>query len=219
MSKKHFELITATNRAEFAEKVNKRLQEGWELLGNAGIASEPGVPWYLMQAMVSGSDDQGGTIITPTSDREPEWYYVVVSAGQSNSMAYGEGLPLPDSYDKPDSRIRQLARRSTVTPSGKACAYNDIILADHCLHDVQDMSQYNHPKADLNKGQYGCVSQGLHIAKRLLPFIPANAGILLVPCSRGGSGFTTGDAGQFSEIGGATENPAAGERTRRCTRI
>ena len=63
MSKKHFELITATNRAEFAEKVNKRLQEGWELLGNAGIASEPGVPWYLMQAMVSGSDDQGGTII------------------------------------------------------------------------------------------------------------------------------------------------------------
>ncbi|ENC0210648.1 DUF1737 domain-containing protein, partial [Escherichia coli] len=32
MSKKHFELITATNRAEFAEKVNKRLQEGWELL-------------------------------------------------------------------------------------------------------------------------------------------------------------------------------------------
>lgn len=44
MSKKHFELITATNRAEFAEKVNKRLQEGWELLGNAGIASEPGVP-------------------------------------------------------------------------------------------------------------------------------------------------------------------------------
>ncbi|EGD7619335.1 sialate O-acetylesterase [Escherichia coli] len=205
MSKKHFELITATNRAEFAEKVNKRLQEGWELLGNAGIASEPGVPWYLMQAMVSGSDDQGGTIITPTSDSEPEWYYVVVSAGQSNSMAYGEGLPLPESYDKPDSRIRQLARRSTVTPSGKACAYNDIILADHCLHDVQDMSQYNHPKADLNKGQYGCVSQGLHIAKRLLPFIPANAGILLVPCSRGGSGFTTGDAGQFSEIGGATE--------------
>ncbi|EIO9574744.1 DUF1737 domain-containing protein, partial [Escherichia coli] len=146
MSKKHFELITATNRAEFAEKVNKRLQEGWELLGNAGIASEPGVPWYLMQAMVSGSDDQGGTIITPTSDSEPEWYYVVVSAGQSNSMAYGEGLPLPESYDKPDSRIRQLARRSTVTPGGKACAYNDIILADHCLHDVQDMSQYNHPK-------------------------------------------------------------------------
>ncbi|EFL9212097.1 DUF1737 domain-containing protein, partial [Escherichia coli] len=151
MSKTNFELITAMTRAEFTEKINERLAQGWKLLGSAGIASEPGVPWYLMQAMVSGSNNQegatvvvhedGSTLITPTSDSEPEWYYVVVSAGQSNSMACGEGLPLPDSYDKPDLRIRQLARRSTVTPNGKACAYNDIILADHCLHDVQDMSQ------------------------------------------------------------------------------
>ena len=40
------------------------------------------------------------------------------------------------------------------------------------------MSRLNHPKADLSKGQYGTVGQGLHIAKKLLPFIPANAGIL-----------------------------------------
>ncbi|EEX3746649.1 sialate O-acetylesterase, partial [Escherichia coli] len=50
----------------------------------------------------------------------------------------------------------------------------------------------NHPKADLSKGQYGCVGQGLHIAKKLLPYIPNNAGILLVPCCRGGSAFTQG---------------------------
>ncbi|KDT48582.1 yjhS domain protein, partial [Escherichia coli 3-267-03_S1_C3] len=68
--------------------------------------------------------------------------------------------------------IKQLARRSTVTPGGAACRYNDIIPADHCLHDVQDMSTLNHPKADLSKGQYGCVGQGLHIAKKLLPYIP-----------------------------------------------
>ncbi|EPX3061604.1 hypothetical protein ACWYRF_004993, partial [Escherichia coli] len=92
-------------------------------------------------------------------------------------------------------RIKQLARRNTVTPGGKACAFNDIIPADHCLHDVQDMSALNHPKADLSKGQYGCVGQGLHIAKKLLPYIPNNAGILLVPCCRGGSAFTQGAEG------------------------
>ncbi|MBZ8694701.1 9-O-acetyl-N-acetylneuraminic acid deacetylase, partial [Escherichia coli] len=126
--------------------------------------------------------------------------------GQSNGMSYGEGLPLPETYDRPDPRIKQLARRSTVTPGGAACKYNDIIPADHCLHDVQDMSRLNHPKADLSKGQYGTVGQGLHIAKKLLPFIPANAGILLVPCCRGGSAFTTGADGTYSDASGASEN-------------
>ncbi|EOP2011120.1 DUF6645 domain-containing protein, partial [Escherichia coli] len=142
--------------------------------------------------------------VSATSD--PEYYFVVVLAGQSNGMSYGEGLPLPETYDRPDPRIKQLARRSTVTPGGVACKYNDIIPADHCLHDVQDMSRLNHPKADLSKGQYGTVGQGLHIAKKLLPFIPANAGILLVPCCRGGSAFTTGADGTYSDASGASEN-------------
>ncbi|GDI72997.1 hypothetical protein BvCmsKKP027_01154 [Escherichia coli] len=144
--------------------------------------------------------------VSATSD--PEYYFVVVLAGQSNGMSYGEGLPLPETYDRPDPRIKQLARRSTVTPGGVACKYNDIIPADHCLHDVQDMSRLNHPKADLSKGQYGTVGQGLHIAKKLLPFIPANAGILLVPCCRGGSAFTTGADGTYSDASGASENSA-----------
>ncbi|EQA6508923.1 DUF6645 domain-containing protein [Escherichia coli] len=143
-----------------------------------------------------------------TASSSPSWYYVVVLAGQSNGMAYGEGLPLPETYDRPEPRIMQLARRSTVTPGGKACQYNDIILADHCLHDVQDMSGKNHPKADVAKGQYGTVGQGLHIAKKLLPFIPADAGILLVPCCRGGSAFTAGADGTYSDSAGASENSA-----------
>ncbi|MDL5882199.1 hypothetical protein QSZ05_27720, partial [Escherichia coli] len=52
------------------------------------------------------------------------------------------------------------------------------------------------------EGQYGCVGQGLHIAKKLLPYIPNNAGILLVPCCRGGSAFTQGTEGTFSESTG-----------------
>lgn len=149
-------------------------------------------------------DNAGPSGSTNGSTTEPEYYYVIPLAGQSNGMAYGEGLPLPDSFDRPDPRIKQLARRSTVTPDGTSCTYNDIIPADHCLHDVQDMSGINHPKADLAKGQYGTVGQGLHIAKKLLPYIPQNAGILLVPCCRGGSAFTTGEDGSFSEASGAS---------------
>ncbi|MEI1491142.1 9-O-acetyl-N-acetylneuraminic acid deacetylase, partial [Escherichia coli] len=76
------------------------------------------------------------------------------------------------------------------------------------LHDVQDMSTINHPRADLSKGQYGCVGQGLHIAKKLLPYIPTNAGILLVPCCRGGSAFTQGTVGTFIESTGASQDSA-----------
>ncbi|EHV67295.1 hypothetical protein ECDEC6C_0002 [Escherichia coli DEC6C] len=114
-------------------------------------------------------DNAGPSGSTNGSSSEPEYYFVVILAGQSNGMAYGEGLPLPDSFDRPDPRIKQLARRSTVTPNGTSCTYNDIIPADHCLHDVQDMSGINHPKADLAKGQYGTVGQGLHIAKNCFP--------------------------------------------------
>lgn len=138
----------------------------------------------------------------------PEYYFVIPVAGQSNMMAYGEGIPLPDTLDAPHPRIKQLARRSTVTPGGAACQYNDIIPLDHCPHDVQNMSGLNHPHADLSKGQYGCVGQALHIAKKLLPYIPEEAGILMVPCSRGGAAFTQGADGAFNAASGATEASA-----------
>ncbi len=71
-------------------------------------------------------------------------------------MAYGEGLPLPETYDRPDPRIKQLARRSTVTPGGASCNYNDIIPADHCLHDVQDLSKFHTRKpAQLGMDAWG----------------------------------------------------------------
>ncbi|HAK8200538.1 TPA: sialate O-acetylesterase [Salmonella enterica] len=143
-----------------------------------------------------------------TKETVPDYWYVIPVAGQSNGMAYGEGLPLPETLDKPHPRIKQLARRSTVTPGGAACKYNDIIPLDHCPHDVQDMSKENHPKADLTKGQYGTVAQALHIAKKLLAYIPDNAGILMVPCCRGGAAFTQGADGVYNAATGATEASA-----------
>ncbi|EON2108053.1 DUF6645 domain-containing protein [Escherichia coli] len=202
MTFKHYDVVRATSPSDLAGKLTQKLKEGWQPYGSPFISSA-GYGAEFIQAIVIGGHVSGTGAVVPD---EPEYYYVIALAGQSNSMSYGEGLPLPETYDRPDPRIKQLARRSTVTPGGAACAYNDIIPADHCLHDVEDMSRLNHPKADLSKGQYGCVGQGLHIAKKLLPFIPVNAGILLVPCCRGGSAFTTGADGTYSDATGASAN-------------
>ncbi|EPC1448236.1 DUF1737 domain-containing protein, partial [Escherichia coli] len=156
--------------------LTQKLKEGWQPFGSPVAIT----PYTLMQAIAAEGDVTTPVVVPDTgaggspgvATTEPEYYYVIPLAGQSNGMAYGEGLPLPETYDRPDSRIKQLARRSTVTPGGDTCAYNDVIPADHCLHDVQDMSALNHPHADLSKGQYGTVGQGLHIAKKLLPYIP-----------------------------------------------
>ncbi|WP_097502414.1 SASA family carbohydrate esterase [Escherichia coli] len=212
MAFKHYDVVRAASPSDLAERLTQKLKEGWQPFGSPVAIT----PYTLMQAIAAEGDvttpvavtGNEGKAVAVSATSDPEYYFVVVLAGQSNGMSYGEGLPLPETYDRPDPRIKQLARRSTVTPGGAACKYNDIIPADHCLHDVQDMSRLNHPKADLSKGQYGTVGQGLHIAKKLLPFIPANAGILLVPCCRGGSAFTTGADGTYSDASGASENSA-----------
>ncbi|TJB59964.1 DUF1737 domain-containing protein, partial [Escherichia coli] len=204
------DVVRAASPSDLAERLTQKLKEGWQPFGSPVAIT----PYTLMQAIAAEGDvttpvavtGNEGKAVAVSATSDPEYYFVVVLAGQSNGMSYGEGLPLPETYDRPEPRIKQLARRSTVTPGGAACKYNDIIPADHCLHDVQDMSRLNHPKADLSKGQYGTVGQGLHIAKKLLPFIPANAGILLVPCCRGGSAFTTGADGTYSDASGASEN-------------
>ncbi|HEK5250744.1 TPA: DUF1737 domain-containing protein [Escherichia coli] len=215
MAFKHYDLVSASSGDELQKKLTEKISEGWQPYGSP-FTSYDDNGMKIIQAVAAEGDvttpvivqpsDDGSAVISTTS--KPEYYYVVVLAGQSNNIATGEGLPLPETYDRPDPRIKQLARRSTVTPGGESCAYNDIIQADHCLHDVQDMSGYNHPKADLSKGQYGLVGHGLHIARKLLPFIPEKAGILLVPCGRGGSAFTDRDVGTFSETTGASADSA-----------
>ena len=66
----------------------------------------------------------------------PDYYYVLTVAGQSNAMAYGEGLPLPDREDAPHPRIKQLARFAHTHPGGPSCHFNDIIPLTHCPHVV-----------------------------------------------------------------------------------
>ncbi|EFB5083833.1 DUF1737 domain-containing protein, partial [Escherichia coli] len=101
MSIKHYDVIRAASPSDLAEKLTHKLKEGWQPYGGPVAIT----PYTLMQAVAIEGEPQVG----PSS--EPDWYYVIVLAGQSNAMAYGEGLPLPDSYDAPDPRIKQLARR------------------------------------------------------------------------------------------------------------
>ncbi|EAP7569219.1 DUF1737 domain-containing protein [Salmonella enterica] len=220
MNYTRYDLVTANTHTELQARLTEKIALGWQPYGAPVTASAPGTPFYLMQAVVTvapgtspvispenpdSSAHTSPSLTGPDTSREPEYYFVIPVAGQSNAMAYGEGLPLPGTLDAPHPRIKQLARRATVTPGGAACNYNDIIPLDHCPHDVQDMTGINHPKADLSKGEYGTVSQALHIAKKLLPYLPDNAGILIVPCCRGGSAFTQGTEGAFTESSGATE--------------
>ncbi|ECB1786165.1 DUF1737 domain-containing protein [Salmonella enterica subsp. enterica serovar Nottingham] len=213
MNYTRYDLVTANTHTELQARLTEKIALGWQPYGAPVTASAPGTPFYLMQAIVTVTCGTPSVISPEKPDSSahtspPEYYFVIPVAGQSNMMAYGEGLPLPDTLDAPHPRIKQLARRATVTPGGAACQYNDIIPLDHCPHDVQDMSGYSHPKADLSKGEYGTVGQALHIAKKLLSYTPEEAGILIVPCSRGGAAFTQGVDGTFNTVSGATEASA-----------
>ncbi|HBC1013521.1 TPA: DUF1737 domain-containing protein, partial [Escherichia coli] len=111
-----YEIVSGNTAGKLQQRVQEKLDAGMTVTGGPQVLT----PYSLIQAVVSGGENtENGTGTSSTPSR----YYVVVLAGQSNGMAYGEGLPLPDSYDAPDGRIKQLARRSTVTPGGDACAY------------------------------------------------------------------------------------------------
>lgn len=149
----------------------------------------------------------------------PDYYYVLTVAGQSNAMAYGEGLPLPDREDAPHPRIKQLARFAHTHPGGPPCHFNDIIPLTHCPHDVQDMQGYHHPLATNHQTQYAplarhCILHGNYcpsflIMQGFLSFRVAVADRLLPRAAKG-------------HIQNGTE-PAmmlvVGERILRCTRI
>jgi transposase InsO family protein len=140
---------------------------------------------------------------------EPEYYYVIPVAGQSNTC-FGEGQALPDTFDAEHPRIKQLARRTNTKRVGvtgnRACNFNDIIPLDWCPHGVEDLTttDRSHGAAfAADNRQYGAISFALSMAKRLLPSLPDNAGILIVPVTRGGSAFTIGTDQVYSTATGA----------------
>ncbi|HGX6610223.1 TPA: DUF1737 domain-containing protein, partial [Shigella boydii] len=83
MAFKHYDVVRAASPSDLAEKLTHKLKEGWQPFGSPVAIT----PYTLMQAIAAE-----GAVISATSD--PEYYFVVVLAGQSNGMSYGEGLPL-----------------------------------------------------------------------------------------------------------------------------
>lgn len=153
--------------------------------------------------------------------KEPTKFYVLPMGGQSNCVGYGETPYNINGYDNVNPRIKQLGRYAThdtscndlLVTEAKA-AYGDrfdelrpyadcnlkIIPATPCLDHIQNMFQHNRQGG-------GTVSSGMYVARALLPYIPEDYGILIVPSAYGGTGFTSGTTGSWNQSKLRAENP------------
>lgn len=114
-------------------------------------------------------------------------FIVIAVAGQSNAVGYDES-PVKEIYStsKDEARIRQLG------------LYGDdnlkIIPLGWCAQNLQDMRPNNRP------GTATAGTKGIHLplANELLPYIPEDFGILILPIAFGGGwGFNGGNNGTY----------------------
>lgn len=105
-------------------------------------------------------------------------YHVVLIAGQSNARGAWGPVNLTD--DATDPRIAMLERSYTLgTGVVREDATGELVLAEHPLSNRwRDVS--TPPPED-------SVGPGLAYAKALLATLPADEGVLLVPCAQGGT--------------------------------
>lgn len=103
-------------------------------------------------------------------------YHVVIIAGQSNARgAYG---PVNRTTDAPDRRIAMLERE--YTPSTGVVIENangEVVLAEHPLS--------NRWRDTASPPPEDSVGPGMAYAKALLATLPADEGVLLIPCAQG----------------------------------
>lgn len=117
-----------------------------------------------------------------------EKYLILCVAGQSNAVGFDESAIPPEYVAQfQDDRIRQLGFNGEENLQ--------IIPLGACAQSFQDMRPYGHPS---NPGQG---TRGIHLplAHALLPFIPEEYGILVLPCAYGGTGFTVNEFGPYDE--------------------
>ena len=95
MAFKHYDVVRAASPSDLAERLTQKLKEGWQPFGSPVAIT----PYTLMQAIAAEGDvttpvvvqpsGDGGAVISTTS--EPEYYFVIALAGQSNSMSLARG--------------------------------------------------------------------------------------------------------------------------------
>ncbi|HCP2611595.1 TPA: DUF1737 domain-containing protein, partial [Escherichia coli] len=105
------DVVRAASPSDLAKRITQKLKEGWQpygsaLISTAGYGAEFIQP-VVSEGSISSPEEPGNRPTTSAPSVAPEYYYVIALAGQSNGMSYGEGLPLPDTFDSPDPRIKQ----------------------------------------------------------------------------------------------------------------
>lgn len=136
----------------------------------------------------------------PGSAREYDKYVVVAVAGQSNAVGYDESpVDAKFTYKNLDTdRVKQLG------------FYGDdnlkIIDLGYCAQSMQDMRAHN------RAGTETAGTKGIHLplANLMLDYIPDDYGVLMLPISFGGTGFTSGTAGTYSDELKKPTNAGAG---------
>lgn len=112
--------------------------------------------------------------------------YILCVAGQSNAVGYDESR-IPDDYSQRlgDPRIQQLGLYSEDNlkrvPLG-ACAQN-----------YQDLRPFGHP----DSAEPGTRGIHLPLAHLLLPIVPPEYDLIVLPCAYGGTGFIDGEEGVY----------------------
>lgn len=155
--------------------------------------------------LVSTFDGDYNSLINKPDIQERVYdkYVVVAIAGQSNAVGYDES-PVDTKFiykNRDTSRIKQLGFYG-----------NDnlqIIDLDYCAQSMQDMRAHN------RAGTATAGTKGIHLplANLMLDYIPDDYGVLLLPISFGGTGFTSGNVGTYSDILKKPTDAGAGNGT------
>ena len=75
MAFKHYDVVRAASPSDLAEKLTHKLKEA-----GSRLVVRWHNPYTLMQAITAEGD------VVVSGATEPDWYYVIVLAGQSNAM-------------------------------------------------------------------------------------------------------------------------------------
>ena len=130
-------------------------------------------------------------------------YIVLCIAGQSNAVGYDESpVELSGLYDcQNPERIKQLGFYGEDNLQ--------LIPLSYCAQSMQDMRVHNNADTPTPG------TKGLHLplANLMLPYLPEDYGILVLPISYGGTGFTCGSDGEYDDVLKKSSAPGPGEGT------
>lgn len=148
-------------------------------------------------------DGTYGNLPTGEDDDTYNKFVVVCIAGQSNAVGYDES-PVDTNFtyvNRNTNRIKQLGFYGEDNLK--------VIDLGYCAQSMQDMTAHNRP------GTETAGTKGIHLplANLMLDYIPDDYGVLMLPISFGGTGFTSGNTGTYSSELKKPTDTGAGQGT------